>query len=86
MTAPNKESGSFPFFRQSAQELSTKLDRVGTPMALLLSKEMNRYEATFIAWEGNRPSSEDRSKVISDYLSKVREVQDFLAQHPSKPP
>lgn len=82
----NKESGSFPFFRLSSIELAAKLDRVGTPLAIMLAKEMKSYEAIFVDWVTNRPSGETRAKVLSDFLTKVREVQDFLAQHPSKPP
>lgn len=82
----HKDSGSFPFFRISADELAVKLERVGTPQALTHAKEMRAYEATFIDWGTNRPTGEDRTKVISDYLSKAREVQDFLSQYPSKPP
>lgn len=67
-------------------ELAEKLERLSTPTALKLAREMRDYVDTFIDWELKRPDSVVRSDVIQAYLTKVREVMDYLAKPSSPPP
>lgn len=78
-------SGNYPVFRQSALEMAEKLEKLGSPEARAKARVMREYEATFIDWEFKKPDSQERSQIISEFLTEVRVVMDYLAANPSGP-
>lgn len=73
------ESGTFPFFKTAATEAAEKLERIGSPMALRFLKEMQDYGAIFDSWVTNPPEHEAKSKTISEFLTRMRSVMEYLS-------
>lgn len=73
------ESGTFPFFKKAATEAAEKLEKLGSPRALHFLKEMQDYEALFDSWATHPPQDESKSKTISEFLTRMRSVMEYLS-------
>ena len=78
-------SSSWPLFRQSAEDLASKLQEIKTADAMGLGKEASTLAATFASWEVNRPTSEVRVATIQLLFDLNRRAQDYLSKQ-GRPP
>lgn len=78
-------SSSWPLFRQSAEDLASKLQEIKNSEAAKLAKESSALAATFLSWETNRPTSEVRIATIHQLFDLNRRAQDYLSKH-GRPP
>jgi hypothetical protein len=73
------KSNSVPLFRQSAEDLATKLAEIGTAESMGMAREARDLAATFRGWEKARPTNEVRIAAIQQLFALNRRVMDFLA-------
>lgn len=76
----DRSSSSWPLFRQSAEDLASKLHELKTAEAMGLGKEATAMAATFASWEINRPTSEVRVATIHALFDLNRRAQDYLSK------
>ena len=79
-------SSSWPLFRQSAEDLATKLLEIKNPDAASMAREANTLAQTFHNWETNRPTSEVRIAAIQALFDLNRRAQDYLSKNGRPPP
>lgn len=84
-STPIHSTGSYPVFRQTAEDLADKLDELRTVDATLMAGELRWYAETFASWSPtNRPSDGARTRIISEYMQVYRRVLEYLSKYRAK--
>lgn len=80
-STPIHSTGTYPVFRQTAEDLAKRLDKFRDPDAWLMAGELRYFAEVFASWSPTtRPSEETRSQVVSDYLRVYRRALDYIVR------
>ncbi len=83
---PVHTSGTYPIFRQAAEELAQQLEKIGGPDHLLMAGEMRWFADEFSSWNPqNRPDDATRTRLISEFMTAFRTLKE-RALKDSAPP
>jgi len=76
---PINSSGAYPVFRQTAEDLAKKLEKISDPDAWLRAGELRYYAESFSSWSPtNRPDELTRTKLVADYMKAYRSALEYL--------
>ena len=76
---PQDLSVSSPVFLTNAEELVTRMERQGSPRALVMAAAARELVDTFRSWQRERPEDEVRIATIEKLFDLHRQAMDYLA-------
>jgi hypothetical protein len=82
---PEDKSNSCALFRQSAEDLVTRLSEVQQTDAAAMAREARELAAVFQSWSAVRPTPRARIAAIQHLFDLNRRAMDFLSNQ-ARPP
>lgn len=86
MQPARPDSRQFNVFEKAAEELVDRLRSHTDDDATLLVARGRQLLETFSRWSSNRPTDEERVRVIQELLDFSREAHECLSRLTSRPP
>lgn len=78
---PIHSSGTYPIYRNAAEEMIRKLNNLNDPTALMMSADLQWFAETFVRWSPqNRPDDVTRERIIREFMDLHRKCRSFYEE------